>query len=82
MANKKSDPNYKVAAENRKAQHQYFIEDTVEAGIMLQGSEGELVDGLQYADENGDPTTTWMHPGTGPVPQDAMAAAIAVILEE
>lgn len=39
MANKKSDPNYKVAAENRKARHQYYIEDTVEAGIMLQGSE-------------------------------------------
>ncbi|MGH1345671.1 MAG: hypothetical protein ACRBN8_29170 [Nannocystales bacterium] len=50
--------------------------------FMLQGSEGELVDGLQYVDENGDPTTTWMHPGTGPVPTDAMAAAIAVILEE
>jgi len=50
--------------------------------FMLQGSEGEIVDGLQYVDENGQPTTTWMHDGTGPVPTDAMAAAIAVILEE
>lgn len=50
--------------------------------FMLQGSEGESVDGLQYVDEDGNPTTTWMHPNTGPVPSDAMAAAIAVILED
>lgn len=50
--------------------------------FMLQGSEGESVDGLQYVDEDGNPTTTWMHPDTGPVPSDAMAAAIAVILED
>lgn len=29
----------RVAAENRKARHNYFIEDTVEAGIMLVGTE-------------------------------------------
>ncbi len=29
----------KVAAENRKARHNYFIEDTIEAGIVLQGTE-------------------------------------------
>ena len=29
----------RVAAENRKARHEYFIEDTVEAGIMLLGTE-------------------------------------------
>jgi SsrA-binding protein len=29
----------KVAAENRKARHQYAIEDTLEAGIVLAGSE-------------------------------------------
>jgi hypothetical protein len=50
--------------------------------FMLQGSEGEVVDGLQYADANGDPITTWMHPGTGPVNSDALAAALAVILED
>ncbi|QDL92083.1 SsrA-binding protein SmpB [Paroceanicella profunda] len=37
--NKKSDPNSRVAAENRKARHNYFIEDDLEAGIMLAGSE-------------------------------------------
>ena len=34
---RKSDPNNKVAAENRKARHDYFIEETFEAGIELQG---------------------------------------------
>ncbi len=29
----------KVVAENRKARHNFHIEDTLEAGIMLQGSE-------------------------------------------
>ncbi|HEU0220692.1 MAG TPA: SsrA-binding protein SmpB [Paracoccaceae bacterium] len=29
----------RVAAENRKARHNYFIEDDLEAGIMLTGSE-------------------------------------------
>lgn len=30
---------FKVVASNRKARHDYHIEDTVEAGIMLTGSE-------------------------------------------
>ena len=34
---KKSDEN--IAARNRKARHNYFIEDNIEAGIMLQGTE-------------------------------------------
>lgn len=38
MAQKKK-PTQKLAAENRKARHEYFIEDTFEAGIMLTGSE-------------------------------------------
>ena len=38
MAKKKnSDEN--IAARNRKARHNYFIEDNIEAGIMLQGTE-------------------------------------------
>ncbi len=39
MAAKKSDPNLKVVAENRRARHDYFIEDDLECGIMLEGSE-------------------------------------------
>lgn len=29
----------KIVAENRRARHDYFIEDDLEAGIMLEGSE-------------------------------------------
>jgi SsrA-binding protein len=40
MTKKKAEPeNFKVIAENRKARHEYFIEDTVEAGIVLMGTE-------------------------------------------
>ena len=35
----KSDPNYKIIAENRRARFDYFIESDVECGIMLTGSE-------------------------------------------
>ena len=35
----KSDPNYKVIAENRRARFDYFIESDLEVGIMLTGSE-------------------------------------------
>ena len=36
---KSQNPNQKIAAENRKARHNYFIEDSFEAGIVLEGSE-------------------------------------------
>ncbi|MCO5063055.1 MAG: SsrA-binding protein SmpB [Rhizobiaceae bacterium] len=36
---KKSDPNNKIAAENRKARFSYEILDTVEAGLVLTGTE-------------------------------------------
>lgn len=36
MAKKHDD---KVLAQNKKASHDYFIEDTIEAGIVLQGTE-------------------------------------------
>jgi SsrA-binding protein len=35
----KKDPNTKTVAENRRARFNYFIEDDLEAGIMLEGSE-------------------------------------------
>lgn len=35
----KTDPKLKIAAENRKARHNYFVEDELEVGIMLEGSE-------------------------------------------
>ncbi|APX90041.1 SsrA-binding protein [Brevirhabdus pacifica] len=39
MAKPKSDPNYKVVAENRRARYDYAIEEDLECGIMLEGSE-------------------------------------------
>lgn len=36
---KKSDPNSKLIAENRRARFDYHIESDLEAGIMLYGSE-------------------------------------------
>jgi SsrA-binding protein len=38
MAQKPDRPQ-KLVAENRRARHNYFIEDDIEAGIVLQGSE-------------------------------------------
>ena len=38
MAPKEERPQ-KLVAENRRARHDYFIEDDLEAGIMLEGSE-------------------------------------------
>lgn len=38
MAPKKK-PDQKIAAENRKARHNYFVEEELEVGIMLEGSE-------------------------------------------
>ena len=35
----KSDPNYKVIAENRRARFDYAIEEDIECGIILEGSE-------------------------------------------
>ncbi|EKE74130.1 MULTISPECIES: SsrA-binding protein SmpB [Roseobacteraceae] len=42
MANKKQTPeekNYKVIAENRRARYDYAIENDIECGIVLTGSE-------------------------------------------
>ncbi|MCI5096398.1 MAG: SsrA-binding protein SmpB [Rhodobacteraceae bacterium] len=39
MAKQKSDPNYKVIAENRRARFDYAIEEDIECGIILEGSE-------------------------------------------
>lgn len=35
----KQNPNYKVVAENRRARHDYAIEEDLECGIVLEGSE-------------------------------------------
>ncbi len=39
MTQKKHDPNNRVAAENRKARFSYEVLDTLEAGMVLTGTE-------------------------------------------
>ncbi|MEL6507899.1 MAG: SsrA-binding protein SmpB [Pseudomonadota bacterium] len=39
MAKKKSDGPGKTIAENRKARHDYFINEVIEAGLILTGTE-------------------------------------------
>ena len=39
MARKKSDDGIKIIAQNRKARHDYLIESSIEAGMILVGSE-------------------------------------------
>jgi len=39
MTPKPANPNYKVVAENRRARYEFAIEDDLECGIMLEGSE-------------------------------------------
>ncbi|MEM9341852.1 MAG: SsrA-binding protein SmpB [Pseudomonadota bacterium] len=39
MAKSKDNPNYKVIAENRRARFDYAIEDDLECGVQLMGSE-------------------------------------------
>lgn len=55
------DDARRVIAQNRKARHEYFIEDTLEAGLVLTGSEvkslrqGRCSIGESYAqEENGE----------------------------
>jgi SsrA-binding protein len=57
----KDDPNYRVAADNRKARFHYEIGETFEAGIALSGTEvkslrgGKATIGESYAGEkNGE----------------------------
>ena len=56
---KKSDPARKLVAENRKARFNYEIDDTVEAGLVLQGTEvkslrnGEANIAESYVSEEG-----------------------------
>jgi len=39
MANKKQTPGEKIVCVNRQARHNYFIDETYEAGLVLVGSE-------------------------------------------
>ncbi|MGF1502439.1 MAG: SsrA-binding protein SmpB [Paracoccaceae bacterium] len=77
----KSDPTRKLVAENRKARHQYFIEDSLEAGIMLAGSEvkalreGQANIAESYASVEGG--ELWLINGYIPEFSQAKAAAFS-----
>ena len=55
---KKADPNNKTAAENRKARFSYEVLDTLEAGLVLTGTE---VKSLRAGpgQHPGSPTPRW-----------------------
>lgn len=58
MATKKADNAVRLVAQNRKARYEYFIDDTLEAGIVLTGTEVKAIRNSQasitesYAEEN------------------------------
>jgi SsrA-binding protein len=66
VAKKKEEPGFKVVARNRKAYHDYSIEDTIEAGIVLIGSEIKSIrdgrvnlrDSYAAIDDQGE---VWLH---------------------
>ncbi|PUA81040.1 SsrA-binding protein SmpB [Nocardioides currus] len=65
MAAKEKDQRNRLIAQNKKARHDFHIEDTYEAGLVLQGTEvkslregrASLVDGFVDLD-NGE---AWLH---------------------
>ena len=66
MAKKKDEPGFKVVARNRKAYHDYAIEETIEAGMVLIGSEIKSIrdgrvnlrDSYAAIDDHGE---VWLH---------------------
>lgn len=58
---KKADPERRVVADNRKARYSYAIDETIEAGLMLMGSEvkalrtgkATIAEAYAYAKEGG-----------------------------
>lgn len=65
MAKEKNDGNNKVIARNRRARHDYAIEDVYEAGVALTGTEvkslregrASLVDGFALVSDG----EVWLH---------------------
>ncbi|MEG6612952.1 SsrA-binding protein SmpB [Pseudoclostridium thermosuccinogenes] len=59
----------KIVAQNKKARHDYFIEQTLEAGIVLSGTEVKSIrqgkvnlrDSYAYIDKNGEVILSGMH---------------------
>jgi hypothetical protein len=50
--------------------------------FMQTHPNGEPVDVLRFLDDEGNPTTTWVHEGTGPLPEAMRNRALGVILDD
>jgi hypothetical protein len=50
--------------------------------FMLDNPHGVPVDALRFLDDAGNPITTWVHEGTGPLSEEARTRALGVILSE
>ncbi len=48
--------------------------------FMLEGNDGQYVDGLQFLDADGNSITTWVHEGTGPFAKDRQAHMLSIIV--
>jgi hypothetical protein len=48
---------------------------------MLSEPSGKTIDSLQFIDDDGNNTTEWVHPGTGPLSADVRSRALSVILD-
>ena len=49
--------------------------------FLLDADDGSQVDGLRFLDDAGEPTTTWVHPGTGPLPAPRRDRALGFALD-
>jgi hypothetical protein len=50
--------------------------------FLIEGPDGQQVDGLQFLDADGGRMTTWVHEGTGPVEPESRQRALDVILDQ
>jgi hypothetical protein len=50
--------------------------------FMLEGPNGQMVDALQFKDDQGRPITDWVYRGTGPVAEDVEGRAMDVIVQD
>ncbi len=52
------------------------------ADYLIEGAGGAVLDPLQFLDEDGQQTSAFAHPGTGPLASEVLDRALAVDLEE
>ena len=50
--------------------------------FMLTDEDGSQIDGLRFLDDDGNATTTWVHPNTGPASAEVRERALGVVLDD